>query len=44
MSESSEVTTIQIGKATREALKRIGAKGETYDDVIQRLLAAYCQG
>jgi hypothetical protein len=44
MNESDEVTTIQIKKATRGALKRMGVKGETYDEIIQRLLAEYCQG
>ena len=41
---SEATTTIQIEKTTREALKRIGANGETYDEIIQLLLAAYYQG
>lgn len=32
------MTTIQIAKVTVEKLKNIGKKGETYDDVINRLL------
>jgi hypothetical protein len=35
---------IKVEDTTREALKRIGAKGETYDDIIQRLLGEHCQG
>ena len=33
-----EQTTIQISKETREKLKRVGRKGQTYDEVIQNLL------
>ena len=32
------VTTIQISKETREMLKEFGRMGETYDDVIRRLI------
>ncbi len=35
-------TTIQIKKNTREKLKRFGYKGETYDDIINRLMK-YCE-
>lgn len=31
-------TTIQIKKDTREKLKRLGQKGESYDTIIERLL------
>ena len=31
-------TTIQITKETREKLKRIGKKGQTYNDIIEGLL------
>jgi predicted CopG family antitoxin len=31
-------TTIQLSKQTREKLKEIGKMGETYDDVINRLI------
>ena len=34
----SEMTTIQLQKNTREALKGIGRKGESYDVLIQRLI------
>jgi predicted CopG family antitoxin len=30
-------TTIQIKKNTREKLKRLGHKGESYDNIIERL-------
>jgi hypothetical protein len=32
------VTTIQIDKRTREALRDFGKKGETYDEVITKLM------
>jgi len=32
------VTTIQISPSTREKLKDLGKKGDTYDDIIQLLL------
>ena len=32
------ITTIQVNRKTRDMLKRIGKKGETYDQVIMRLL------
>jgi hypothetical protein len=33
-----EETTIQIKKITREKLKKIGSKGQTYDEIIENLL------
>jgi len=33
-----EKTTIEVSKQTRDLLKKIGKKGETYDDIIRRLL------
>jgi len=33
-----EVTTIQIKKETREELKSLGSKGETYDEIIRKLI------
>lgn len=33
-----EQTTIQISKATRERLKEVGRKGQTYDEIIEKLL------
>ena len=35
-------TTIRIDVETREKLKRFGHKGESYDDIIERLMG-YCQ-
>ena len=35
---AQESTTIQLSKQTREKLKEIGKMGETYDDVINRLI------
>jgi len=37
MSEE-KLTTIKIKQQTRDALKSVGKKGETYDDIINRLL------
>jgi hypothetical protein len=36
----SQVTTIQIQKDTRDRLREIGHKGETYDNLIKRLMDA----
>ena len=33
-----EITTIQISKEARDQLKELGKMGETYDDVIRRLI------
>lgn len=35
-----ETTTIPISKQVRDALKKAGRKGETYDDIIRNLLKA----
>lgn len=35
---SEELTSIKIKKSTRDVLKSVGKKGETYDDIINRLL------
>lgn len=31
-------TTIQVSKETREKLKKLGRKGQTYDEVIKNLI------
>ncbi len=33
-----ETTTIPLSKETRDLLKKYGQKGETYDELIRRLL------
>ena len=33
------MTTLLVRKETRDALKSLGAKGETYDQILQRLIA-----
>jgi hypothetical protein len=33
-----ETTTIPVTKGTRDRLKTIGQKGETYDEIIHRLI------
>jgi len=39
--ESSEFTTIGVRKITRDRLKKLGTKGEFYDDILVRLLNFY---
>ncbi len=36
--KSRGITTIQITEETKNALKSLGKKGETYDDVIRELM------
>ncbi|MFQ6136990.1 MAG: hypothetical protein ACE5PM_07405 [Candidatus Hydrothermarchaeales archaeon] len=33
-----ELTTIPVHKETRDKLKNFGAKGDTYDDILRRLM------
>ncbi|WXG39836.1 MAG: hypothetical protein WED07_03260 [Candidatus Freyarchaeum deiterrae] len=35
---TNDLTTIQLSKSVREQLKKLGRKGETYDDIIRRLI------
>lgn len=35
---SDEMTMIPVKKSTRERLKDVGKKGETYDEIINRLI------
>ena len=35
---SGDLTTIQISKMTRDQLRVLGRKGETYDQVLNRLI------
>jgi hypothetical protein len=39
--DDMEFTTIQVTKVTRERLKKLGKKGETYDEIVTRLLMDY---
>ena len=34
----SDLTTIQISKTTRDHLRNMGRKGETYDQLVNRLI------
>lgn len=34
-------TNIQVSRETRDYLTKLGRKGDTYDDIIRRLLAFY---
>jgi hypothetical protein len=38
MIDMSDTTTIPLSKETRDLLKRFGRKGETYDELVRRLL------
>lgn len=40
--DDSMATTIQVKKDTREKLKHFGHKGESYDDILKRLMD-YCE-
>ena len=33
-----EITTIQIGKETRQILRKVGRKEQTYDDLLRELV------
>jgi predicted CopG family antitoxin len=33
-----EITTIQIDKPTKEKLKQLGEKGDTFNDIINKLI------
>jgi predicted CopG family antitoxin len=35
---AQDLTTIQISKEARDRLKELGKMGETYDDVIKKLI------
>jgi hypothetical protein len=37
-------TTILIETETRESLRKLGSKGETYDSIIQRLMEYWNSG
>lgn len=34
----SELTQIPVKKSTREMLRKLGEKGQTYDEIIRRLI------
>jgi len=36
---TSETTTIQLSRTTKAKLDKFGKKGETYDQIIRKLLA-----
>lgn len=36
-----DLTTIPLSKATRDRLRSLGRKGETYDELLNRLMDAY---
>jgi len=38
MVKEAEITTIQISRETREELKELGKKGDTYDEIIKKIM------
>lgn len=42
--EKGSITTIQVSKETKENLKNLGKKGETYNDIIRKLLKSTEEG
>ena len=36
-----DITTIPLTKATRDRLRTLGKKGETYDELLNRLMDVY---
>lgn len=36
-----QLTTIPLSKKTRDRLRALGRKGETYDELLNRLMDAY---
>lgn len=39
MTKNEPTTTIQLSPSTRDKLKALGRKGETYEEIVLRLLA-----
>jgi hypothetical protein len=39
--DDDELTSIQVRVALREKLKKMGMKGESYEDIINRCIEAY---
>ncbi len=37
----AEITTVKVTKRTREKLAELGKKNETYEDIIEKLIAFY---
>lgn len=37
----ADLTTIPLSKPTRDRLRALGRKGETYDDLLNRLMDVY---
>jgi hypothetical protein len=35
------ISSIEIKPSTKDRIKNLGKKGDTYDDIVQRLLQAY---
>ena len=38
MSEDDQITTLRVRKSTRDRLRELGKKDDSYDDIINRLI------
>lgn len=41
--EETEITTLKVQRSTRDYLDSKGKRGETFDDIIRRLLKIKCK-
>ena len=41
MSRRKDITTIKVSRELKEKLNMLGRKGETYEDIIWKLVRAY---
>ena len=44
MTVDTDTTTIQLSRKTRLELTNLGKKGETYDEIIKKLLSNWSEG
>ena len=43
MENNNDATTIKLSKETHKKLTDIGKKGETYDEIVLRLINFWCE-
>jgi hypothetical protein len=41
MANTSDITTLRIKKTTRDLIDSVGLRGESFDDIIQRVFQEY---
>jgi len=44
MEENKDMVLIRVERKTRDALKRFGIKGDTFNDIIQKLMEEKIKG